>query len=230
VDIRLTLLDGFELSWGGKSVQLPRASQRVVAFLALHDRPLLRVYVAGSLWLDTTEERSCANLRTALWRLPPGQRRVVEATATHVRLGREVVVDVRDLVQAARRVLDRATATEEARFDEELRGDLLPDWYDDWVEDERERLRQLRAHALEALAERLAAAGRYGAAVDTALAAIRAEPLRESAHRALIGVHLAEGNHSEAVRQYRAFRDRLARELGLAPSPQIEELVRGLNA
>ena len=41
-----------------------------------------------------------------------------------------------------------------------LYGELLPSWYDDWVLLERERLRQLRMHAWEALSEKLVRAGR----------------------------------------------------------------------
>ena len=66
-----------------------------------------------------------------------------------------------------------------------LSGELLPDWYDDWVLLEAENWRQLRLHALEVLAGLLTAAGRYGDAAAAALAAVRADPLRESAHAAL---------------------------------------------
>ena len=40
-------------------------------------------------------------------------------------------------------------------------GELLPDWYDDWVLLERERFRQLRLHALDALCDDLTRAGRH---------------------------------------------------------------------
>ncbi|HEY6203669.1 MAG TPA: bacterial transcriptional activator domain-containing protein [Candidatus Limnocylindria bacterium] len=80
-------------------------------------------------------------------------------------------------------------------------GELLADWCDEWVLLERERLRQLRLHALEVLTQRLVTVGRYADAMEVALAALRSEPLRESAHRAVISVHLAEGNRSEALRQ-----------------------------
>jgi hypothetical protein len=39
---------------------------------------------------------------------------------------------------------------------------LLPGWYDDWVLIEAQIWRQLRMHALEALALRLADVGRWG--------------------------------------------------------------------
>lgn len=90
---------------------------------------------------------------------------------------------------------------------------------------EQERVRQLRLHVLEALAAALSAEGRYGLAVEAALAAVQAEPLRESAHRALIAVHLREGNGYEALRQYESFRERCRRELGVPPSPRIERML-----
>lgn len=103
--------------------------------------------------------------------------------------------------------------------------ELLPGWYDDWVIFERERLRQLRLHTLEALAQRLAQQHRFAAALDTALEAIRIEPLRESAHRVVIGIHLAEGNVVEAVRHYRFVRELLLEELGVEPSDQLTTML-----
>jgi DNA-binding SARP family transcriptional activator len=140
-----------------------------------------------------------------------------------------VQVDVRELTCWAQRVSDPAANVEDlAATQLRLRGELLPGWYDDWVLLERERLRQLRMHALEAMADRLMAAGRCGDAVQAAYVAMQAEPLRESAHRTLIRVHLAEGNLIEAVHAYESFRALLADELGVAPSQLMRDLVNGL--
>jgi DNA-binding SARP family transcriptional activator len=103
--------------------------------------------------------------------------------------------------------------------------DLLPDWYDDWLVDEREGVRQLRLHALEVLTERLSTSGRHVEAIQAALAAVRLEPLRETAHAALIRAHLAEGNRSEALRQFSRCRDALAAELAVEPSESLRKLV-----
>jgi DNA-binding SARP family transcriptional activator len=84
-------------------------------------------------------------------------------------------------------------------------------------------------HALEALAQTLTELGRYSEAADAALAAVAGEPLRESAHRTLIAVHVAEGNPSEALRQYERYRAMLGEVLNLAPSPKMEELVGGVT-
>ena len=94
---------------------------------------------------------------------------------------------------------------------------------------EAEDWRQLRLHALEALAVRLIALGRWGEAANAASAAVRAEPLRESARAALIQAHLAEGNQSEAVREFTRYRTLLDAELGLAPTPRLHELLTSLH-
>jgi DNA-binding SARP family transcriptional activator len=229
-DLRLTLMDGFELTSDGRRVPVQRSSQRLIAYLALRNRPLLRLHLAGVLWLDSSEERSCANLRSALWRLRGQARTVVETDASHAWLSSEVHVDVRDVVALARGLIDEHDATRDDADVESslLAGDLLPDWYDDWVQLERDRLRELRLHALETLAARATRDGRYSAAIDCALIAIQADPLRESAHRLLIRAYLAEGNPSAGMRQYRSYCRRAKAELGVEPSSHMRELVAGL--
>jgi len=110
-----------------------------------------------------------------------------------------------------------------------LTQDVLPDWYDDWALVERERFRQIRLHALERLCQRLASEGVHGEAIAAGLHAVQAEPLRESAHRALIQAHLAEGNLVEALRQYSRCHRMLGEELGVEPSPSLQALVAGLG-
>ena len=109
-------------------------------------------------------------------------------------------------------------------------GDLLPDWYDEWLVFERERVRLLRLLALEALCDRFSRAGWHAEATQAGLAAVAAEPLRESAHRALMRAHLADGNPGEAIRQYRILATLLHRELGLHPSPEMRALFSRANA
>jgi DNA-binding SARP family transcriptional activator len=226
----LMLLDSFDLRCDGTPVPLPASAQRLLAFLALHDHPVLRVYVAGMLWLDTPEERAFANLRSTLWRLNRSGHRLVEATSRDLRLTPEVRVDFCEATRVAHLLLGGSTDPDDLDVDwKPLAGELLPDWYDEWVLIERERFRQLGLHALETLSERLAASRRFGQALEAVLAAIAGEPLRESAHRVLIKTHLAEGNTSEAIRQYRFYRKLLSDQLDLDPSPAMEALVEGLT-
>jgi DNA-binding SARP family transcriptional activator len=229
--VRVTLLDGFGLDLPGHgrrppADELPRAAQRLVAHLCLSRRPT-RTATAGHLWPDVPEVHAQGSLRSALWRLNKAAPGLIEVSGSALHLASDVRVDVRDLSDWAQRATAPPTGSEDvAMLDTALLGDLLPDWYDDWVLLERERLRELRMHALEAVAARLASLGRHWEALQAARAAVRAEPLRESAHRLLVSVHLAEGNVSEAVRAYELFRTMLEDELGVPPTEQMTRLVR----
>jgi DNA-binding SARP family transcriptional activator len=199
-------------------------AQRVLALLALRWSVLTRVTLAGTLWGDVPDQRAQATLRNAVWRIRLSSDAVLRCTRTAVGLNTTLALDLHESQRSARTMLD-GDLTE---LDEQALGqDLLPSWDEEWLVFERERQRQLRMHALEALSASLCRLGRYAEAIAAALAAVRAEPLRESAQRSLISAHLAEGNASEAVRQLDGYRELLDCELGLAPSEQLTALVRG---
>jgi DNA-binding SARP family transcriptional activator len=225
----LTLLGGFELVCEGIPIALPMSAQRVIAFVATHDRPIQRAYVAGSLWLETPESRAHANLRSALWRLQRARRTLVDTTGHQLRLSPGVWVDLAEDEARLRNALDGADFGDLEVDRLALDRDLLPDWYDDWIVPRRERFRQLRLRALDTLCVRLTDEGRLMEAMEVGLAAVANEPLRESAHRALVRVHLAEGNVCEAIRQYGLFKRLLHERLGIEPSGQIEQLIRGVS-
>ncbi|WP_435746544.1 AfsR/SARP family transcriptional regulator [Nocardioides sp. SYSU DS0663] len=225
--LRLSLLGGFALHFGSDELSLARPAQRLVAQLAvIHRRARApRGSLAERMWADKEPERAAASLRTVLWRLPrPRGRTLVQCTSTAVRLGPDVHVDLWESEEAAG-ALARGEGNGALVRPGVWRTDLLPDWHEDWLDIERETYRQLRLHALERCAEALREQGRYAEALAAALEAVRAEPLRESAHRRVVEVHLAEGNHAEALRQYEHYRRLLADELGLSPSPVIRRLV-----
>lgn len=207
-------------------------SQRLLALLGLRDRALMRASVAGTLWPDSTEDHAYSSLRSALGRLSRITRDAVVVTPLDLRLADGVTVDIRESRALAHRLLDPANVVPDADLNANtvatLSVDVLPDWYDDWVLAEAEEWRQLRLHALEALADRLLIAGRFGEATGAALAAVRAEPLRESARAAVIRVHLAEGNQSEALEEFGRYRTVLQAELGLEPTPLLRSLIDDL--
>lgn len=235
--VSLTLFGGFLLRVGEEQVVAPTSAQRLIAFLALGGSAL-RSAVAGALWPDRCEEQALANLRTTVWRANRCVPHLVSTSRAQVALGDEVRVDVDEVVGDAAFVLGAAPdlggdmGSEPGDgmpilFSRHRETELLPGWYDDWVIFERERLRHLRLHALEAAAARLIVQGRFALALDMALDAVRCEPLRESAQRAVISAHLAEGNVTEAISAFERYRSQLEEALGLSPSPELIELVRG---
>ncbi|CAM5780291.1 Bacterial transcriptional activator domain-containing protein OS=Cellulomonas persica OX=76861 GN=CPE01_14670 PE=4 SV=1 [Cellulomonas persica] len=223
---RVTLLGDFRLQLADKSVELGASCRRVVALVCLRGA-VPRARVAGTLWPAVTDARAGANLRTALWRVGLVAPRVLQVERGWVELGPAVTVDVQELTHRA--LSADEPGDEVASLPRLADADLLPDWDDEWVAEDRERVRQLRLHLLEALARRLAAQSRFAAAVNLALSALRADPLRESAHRTVIAVHLAEGNVAEARRAYTACRQVLRRELGVEPSAATAALVARLR-
>jgi DNA-binding SARP family transcriptional activator len=233
-DFIVVLLGGFGLFWGSALLSIPRASQRLVAFLALHGGMVRRAAVAGTLWPDASEDHAYVNLRQALARLQCTARKALAASKLELGLAEGVTVDVSQARTLARRLLDPAVTPEQSDLGTAAIGvlscELLPDWDDDWVLLEAEDWRQLRLHALEGLAGRLAAAGRCGEAVGAACAAVRADPLRESARASLIQVHLAEGNQSEAVREFARYQALLHGDLGLEPTVRLRQLIDGLHS
>jgi DNA-binding SARP family transcriptional activator len=224
--IVVRLLDRFDVTAGGMAVRVPASAHRLVALLALRGSPAERSYVSRCLWMDKTEARAYANLRSVIWRLRRCSPPLVDFSASQLSLRRDIEVDIDTLRAVASSLIDESKTVELAAVDAEiLSGELLPGWCDDFVELERERLRQLRLHALEALSRRLLQAGRHALALDAALKAVAANPLRESAHRAVIEVHLSEGNPGEALRQFAMLADLLERELGVAPSRRTADLI-----
>jgi len=228
----ISLLGGFEVSTEEPPIALADGSQRLLAFLALKGRSIKRQAVAGTLWPMANDAQASSSLRSALARLPHDARALVAASASEVGLADGVSVDYRGARALARDLV--ATPHAPIRTDPRpgtitaLASDLLPDWYDDWAVVEAEEWRQLRLHALEALTERLTAGEQYGCAAAAALAAVRSEPLREAPRIALIRVHIAEGNHSEAIREFAQYSHLLTTELGVEPTEGLRSLVADL--
>jgi DNA-binding SARP family transcriptional activator len=221
--LALRVLGGFGVWIGGYTIALPMNAQRVLGYLAVTCAEARRDVLAGQLWGWTSQARAQANLRTALWRIRRASPRLVAGKRDVVRLGTDVDVDYPQMMVHAHRLVDSSSAPTDllATPLQMLEGDLLPGWDEDWLLVDRERHRQLRMHALETLSRHLIESGEYGRAIDAAYAAIAVEPLYESAQAALIRAHLAEGNRTEAIRQFTAFRRMLYDETSLAPSPSL---------
>lgn len=212
----------------GISLPVPDGSKRLLAFVALSRGRVDRPYAAGSLWPMGSDKHAAGNLRSALWRLKSAGIDVVESDKRTLALRRATVVDVRVACEWADRLIHGSPTRDDLRtvtWREDCL-DLLPGWSEDWVILEREHIRQRLLHALEALSRHLVEAGRYAEAVDAAVAAVNAGPLRESAIRVLIEAHLAEGNLIEARQVYEVYSSTVRRELGVEPGRQLAGLVR----
>jgi DNA-binding SARP family transcriptional activator len=225
--VSLRVLGRFELHVDGRRHEVPWQAQRVLGYLAVGRVAQPRATVAGALWEEVSQRRAQANLRNAVWRVRQLSDRVLAGGRDVIALDCRVALDLRDAQRRAQALLRDDDAAADVAGIDLLDDDLLPAWDEPWLLIERERQRQLRMHALERLSASLLRSEQYPQAITAALAAVRAEPLRESSQRALIAAHLAEGNISEAMRQLEAYRALLRAELGIAPSPPLESMVAG---
>ncbi|MGH3693546.1 MAG: AfsR/SARP family transcriptional regulator [Pseudonocardiaceae bacterium] len=230
----MALLGGFECRYRDISVSLPLGSQRLLALLALRKDGVHRTVAGERLWPDSTPGRAAANLRSALWRgRRLGEATMIDSAGPRLCLAPTVGVDLQQIMDQHPELVQRHSRrcpgiSDHLMVVRALTRQLLPEWSEDWLLFERERWHQFRLHALENLATQLQGDGRYLDALQTALAAIAIEPIRETAHRIIVGVHLAEGNIASALQHYQHYRGLLRRELGVVPSVQMDQLVHPL--
>ncbi|WP_219417514.1 AfsR/SARP family transcriptional regulator [Pseudonocardia nigra] len=225
---RVTVLGSYTLASAGVPVPLGVDSRRLVAYLAVHPRPQERAALAADLWPGVPAQAAARLLADAVAAVGvpglfsdggddpvPNPDRAPLETAP-LALAADVQVDLADAMGLVRAlpgipVDDHPDVTL-------LQADILPGWTASWIAVERERFRQLRLHALEERSLRLSSAGRYAEAVEMARSAVRAAPSRESARRALIEVHLAEGEIAAAVAEHDEYQELLRSSVG-GPAP-----------
>jgi DNA-binding SARP family transcriptional activator len=224
--LRIEILGGFRISRDGRAVsRLPTLRQQeVLGFLILHGRraPVLRSRFAGSLWPESSDTQALTNLRRELHHLRDGWPDVearIEAQARTLawRDGSDLVVDVVAFEQATERGLetDRGALTEAARL---YQGDVLPDCTGEWLEVERERLRERAKRALVRLVSWLEKERAFGDVIDYAQQLVRLDSLDEDAWRALMRCHARRGERAAALHAYQQCAALLKKELGVQPS------------
>ncbi len=225
--LRIRVLGKLELELDGELLRMPPGRLRaLLAWLVLHPGLRDRGEVAGSLWPDVLDESARASLRGALALL----RRELGATAsgclvasrTQLGLAPEAWVDVREferLVAAGRP--DQALAL--------VRGELLEGLTEDWVYTARDQQRDRVIEVLERLAADAEAAGDLAAATTRTREVLSLDPLSERGHRELIRRLAAAGDRAGALAAYERARERLARELGMAPSADTRQLVEEIR-
>jgi DNA-binding SARP family transcriptional activator len=224
--LRLELLGGFRVLTDSRfAARAPSARQQeLVAFLILHARraPVPRQRIAGSLWPESNDAQALTNLRRELHHLRdawPGLEALIDVGSRTLawRDDAEVPVDLVAFEQAAERGLagHRAALHEAARL---YQGDLLPDITVEWIETDREQLRQRVKGVLSRLISVLEQERAYGEAIEHAQQLSRLDPLEEQAWCTLMRCHARRGDRATALHLYQQWAAILKRELGAQPS------------
>lgn len=96
----------------------------------------------------------------------------------------------------------------------------------EWAERARQTLRSVQVRAVSCLASAALANAEWPLAAQFARTQVDLEPFRETGWQQLMQALDGAGNRAEALRAYAECRELLMKEVGAAPSPETEAIVR----
>jgi predicted ATPase/DNA-binding SARP family transcriptional activator/Tfp pilus assembly protein PilF len=236
---RVTLFGGLRAE-RGEQVITRFKTQKVAslfAYLASHPRQShSREILIDMLWPESDAPTLRNSLSVALSSLrhqfePPGvpQGTVLRADRFSVGLNpANVSTDVAEFERALRGAANAGSEVERTQHltqaVELYQGPYLPGHYEDWISVEQERLSGLFFDAVSALLKQHEQAGDVRSALASARHAVAQDPLREESQKHLIRLLAFEGQHAEALRQYRHYERLLEDEIGEQPSSALRGL------
>jgi DNA-binding SARP family transcriptional activator len=224
--LRVELLGGFRVFIEDRPSARPPSvrQQQLIAYLVLHARraPLQRQLIAGSLWPESSDAQALTNLRRELHHLRDTRPRLDALVASGsrtlaLRPEAAAAVDLVVFEAAADRGLagDAAALREAARL---YKGDVLPGSVGEWIDADRELLRQRARKVLARLVNLLERDRAFGDAIEYAQQSLRLDPLDEQAWCALMRCHARRGERATALHLYQECAALLKQELGIQPS------------
>lgn len=237
-ELQIYLLGNFHLIYRDEPVLIPQARlQSLLAYLALHrNLPQSRQHLAFHFWPDSSEAHAHTNLRQLLYLLRkiwPAVSNFLQVDAKFLswkdvgNLHCDVLEFEKTLAQAADAIDTAHVAEARAALEDAVAlygGELLPDSYEEWLLEERERLRQRLLEALEQLVVLCESLSDYPSAIHHANRLLRADPLRETTYQRLMRLYTFNGDRASALRTYHVCTTILARELGVAPNPETQAM------
>ena len=221
-------------------------AEALLYYLAVTGRPHSRETLVELLWGEMPEASAKRNLTTTLSTLRKvfEPNLIVEPHSITFNLEAPHQVDV-TIFQAA---IEGSTALEPTDLERDLAplrqavnlygGEFLEGFYvknalsfEEWVLEQRERLRELMLQALHHLVEHYGkqAEADNVVALEYATRLLALEPWRELAHRQMMILLARNGQRSAALAQYEACRRILAEELGVEPAAETTALYERLK-
>jgi predicted ATPase len=231
--LRVYLFGRFRAESAQGPIHLPtRKIEALLAYLILHPKPHSREKLAALFWGDFSDSQARASLRNAL----PILRR--QFGSELLLADRETVqldpsswlwVDALEFRRQATNFL-AGSGSDPALINVELyQGDLLTDFYDDWVLAEREYYRTLYLETLLRLTQQRRAQAEYRRAIDYAGKLLSHDPANEAAYQNLMFCYLALGDRQAALKQYEICQRILRDELDVEPQPETIALYRRIK-
>ena len=197
----------------------------LLVYLALEPGPHSRESLAALLWGDSTDEAARVSLRQALKQLRGVVGDAIQSDRSRVELVGPVECDVYEFREAMRQDPTTAAWFDVPRFMSDFSVRDAP-IFEEWAAETRQRLLDEYEGVLRTLAREALEHSRWREAESWAERWLESDPLSEEATRTAIEASCLEGDRRAALRHFTRYRDRLARELGTAPSADILALAR----
>ncbi len=217
-----------------------QARQLLKILITERPRPVSTDRLIEILWPTSTPGAAATTLRSAINAL----RNVVEPDRRNRAPSRYIITqapgyafshheDIWLDVDVFERELDQARRTVDIDTRRRLLDDvvllykddyLISDPYADWVQNERERLRERYFNALLELSEIQATVGDFAEAISACRRILARDEVRENAYQLLMRYQAESGDSASALLSYERCRTILAEELGADPSPLTQQL------
>lgn len=237
--IHLHTLGGLELTAAdGRRLLSVLAQPKRVALLTLlaigtHRGFKRRDTLVGIFWPDMDQNRARHALRQALYVL----RRALGADVVTSRGDEEIGLSENEIWSDAVAFESMIEAGKPAEALEWYKGDLLPGFFlpnasgfEQWLDNERHRLRRLASDAGWTLSEMREQEGSGTLAAHWARRAIELSPWDESSLCRLIELLDRLGDRAGAIRAYERFAQSLAAEYEAEPAPETQSLIHRIRS
>ncbi len=197
-------------------------ARALFAYLVLNkNKEIDRGRLAFNFWVHASEQAARRNLRQYLHRLRRSLKgidsngRLIQTEGNIIRFNPPdgCTIDIDQFKNAL-------TDGDLPRAIHLYHGELLPDIYDDWIEDDRRHLHNLYLNGLLQLIKQYENSQQFNDAIPIAHAYLTVEPLQEAAHVQLMKLHYATGNRARVHKQYEQLRTIFHEELGIKPLPE----------
>ena len=217
-----------------------QARQLLKILITERPRPVSTDRLIEILWPTSTPSAAATTLRSAINALrnvlepdrisrAPSRYVITQTPGYAFNLHEDIWLDV-DIFERALDQAHRCGDVEKRRqlLDEAVRlykdDYLISDPYSDWVQNERERLRERYFNALLELSEIQAASKDFADAISACRRILARDEVRENAYQLLMRCQAESGDSAAALLTYERCRTILAEELGADPSPLTQQL------
>lgn len=233
--LEVSLLGQFKIRRDDRLIEIgSRPAESLFAYLILQrGAQHRRERLAGLLWPESAEESARNNLRQALWRVrrsietdPQTDAPYLLTDKSHIGWNEQAQFWLD--VQVLERDLPWEAATQKwIEVVSAYGGELLPGFYEDWVQLERERLRVTFEQKLTALLERLGGEGHWSELLTWGERGIALGDGPEPAFRAVMRAHFEQGDSASAAAAYQRCVKAL-QSWDVEPSAETEQLYQAI--